>query len=51
MREHAKLEKVCHVVGVSERIEIWGETRWNQVSQEAEETFDSIAEDMIDFGF
>ncbi|WP_035053636.1 division/cell wall cluster transcriptional repressor MraZ [Carnobacterium pleistocenium] len=51
LREHAQLERECHVIGVSERIEIWSETRWNQVSQDAEEMFDSIAEDMIDFGF
>lgn len=51
LRDYAKLEKVCNVIGVSDRIEIWSETKWNQVSQEAEETFDSIAEDMIDFGF
>lgn len=51
LREHAKLEKVCHVIGVSERIEIWSETRWNQVSDDVEEMFDSIAEEMIDFGF
>ena len=51
LREYAQLEKACHVIGVSERIEIWSETRWNQVSNDAEEMFDSIAEDMIDFGF
>ncbi|MER2131139.1 MAG: division/cell wall cluster transcriptional repressor MraZ [Carnobacterium inhibens] len=51
LRDHAKLEKICYVIGVSERIEIWSDTSWNQVSQDAEEMFDSIAEEMIDFGF
>lgn len=51
LREHAKLEKTCHIVGVSDRIEIWSESKWNEFSSEAEESFDEIAENMIDFGF
>lgn len=51
LREHADLEKVCHVIGVSDRIEIWSQERWMKFSDEAEESFDDIAENMIDFGF
>ncbi|MGX7419487.1 division/cell wall cluster transcriptional repressor MraZ [Carnobacterium gallinarum] len=51
LREHADLDKVCHVIGVSDRIEIWSQDRWNQFSEEAEQSFDEIAENMIDFGF
>ncbi|WP_047390067.1 division/cell wall cluster transcriptional repressor MraZ [Pisciglobus halotolerans] len=51
LRKHAVLEKVCYIIGVSERIEIWSEEKWLQFSEEAEESFDEIAEDMIDFGF
>lgn len=51
LRDHAKLEKPCYVIGVSGRIEIWSEERWNTFSDEAEESFDEIAENMIDFGF
>lgn len=51
LRTHAELEKNCVVIGVSNRIEIWSETRWNQFAAEAEENFDEIAETMIDFGF
>jgi MraZ protein len=51
LREYANLDKVCHVIGVSDRIEIWSETKWNDFSSEAEESFDEIAENMIDFGF
>lgn len=51
LREHADLEKVCHVIGVSDRIEIWSQERWTKFSDEAEESFDDIAENMIDFGF
>lgn len=49
--EHAGLEKACYVVGVSERFEIWSEDRWKTFSSEAEESFEDIAEEMIDFGF
>lgn len=51
LRDHADLEKTCHVIGVSDRIEIWSETKWNDFSAEAEESFDEISENMIDFGF
>ncbi len=50
LRTHAKLSKICVIIGVSNRIEIWDEERWNAFSAEAEENFDEIAETMIDFG-
>lgn len=49
LRSHAGLEKKCVVVGVSDRIEIWSEDRWNSFADEAEDNFDEIAEKM-DFG-
>lgn len=48
---HASLEKACYVIGVSDRIEIWSEERWDAFSQRANESFEEIAEEMIDFGF
>lgn len=50
LRNHADLTKSCVIIGVSNRIEIWDETRWQAFSEEAEENFDEIAETMIDFG-
>lgn len=50
LRDHAGLTKKCVIIGVSERFEIWSEDRWNEFSQKAEENFDNIAENMIDFG-
>ncbi len=50
LKNHADLTKNCVIIGVSNRIEIWDEERWNEFSQEAEENFDTIAESMIDFG-
>lgn len=48
--DYANLEKECLVLGVSDRIEIWSKTRWESVSSEIEESFEEIAEDMLDFG-
>lgn len=45
----AKLQNNCVIVGVSDRIEIWDEARWEEVNQEAEENFDSISENLMDF--
>lgn len=51
LRTHADLEKVCFVVGVSDRFEIWSEDRWAAFTEETEEAFEEMAETMIDFGF
>ncbi|HCS93566.1 MAG: division/cell wall cluster transcriptional repressor MraZ [Bavariicoccus seileri] len=49
--DFAKLEKSCHIVGVSERIEIWSDDRWQKFADSTEENFDEIAENMIDLDF
>lgn len=51
LRTYAQLEKACVIIGVSNRIEIWSEERWSEFTIDAEENFDEIAENMIDFGF
>ncbi|UUX33999.1 division/cell wall cluster transcriptional repressor MraZ [Fundicoccus culcitae] len=49
--DFADIEKECHVVGVSDRIEIWSSKRWEEFATVAAESFEDIAEEMIDFGF
>ncbi|MGX6978502.1 division/cell wall cluster transcriptional repressor MraZ [Vagococcus elongatus] len=51
LRHHAELEKSCVVIGVSDRIEIWSEEKWQTFSEDAEENYNELAESMIDFGF
>lgn len=51
LRSHASLVKECVVIGVSDRIEIWSQDRWQEYSLAAEENFDELAETMVDFGF
>ncbi len=47
---HAALAKECVLIGVSNRIEIWSADRWATYSEEAEDDFDDISENLIDFG-
>lgn len=49
--DFAELEKSCYLIGVSNRIEIWSKDNWDSFTEEAEDSYEDIAEDMIDFGF
>lgn len=48
---HAKLEKDCIVLGVTNRVEIWSKTIWESYFQQSEEAFNEIAEKLVDFDF
>lgn len=48
---YAKLEKECVVIGVSTKIEIWAKELWENYFNEAEESFNDIAENLIGFDF
>ncbi|KKI93745.1 division/cell wall cluster transcriptional repressor MraZ [Bacillus sp. SA1-12] len=47
--QYAKLEKECVVIGVSNRIELWSKSIWENYVAEQEDSFEEIAENMIDF--
>ncbi|MBQ4817164.1 division/cell wall cluster transcriptional repressor MraZ [Bacillus pumilus] len=47
--QYAKLEKECVVIGVSNRIELWSKLIWEQYTEEQEDSFAEIAENMIGF--
>ncbi|MEF2964679.1 division/cell wall cluster transcriptional repressor MraZ [Paenibacillus sp. M1] len=51
LRQYAKLEKDCVVLGVSNRVEIWSRDIWEQYFQQSEDTFNEIAEKLVDFNF
>lgn len=49
--EYAKLEKDCVVLGVSNRVEIWSKPVWDGYYKESEDSFNEIAEKLVDFNF
>lgn len=51
LRQYAKLEKDCVVLGVSNRVEIWSKDTWEQYFEQSEDSFNEIAEKLVDFDF
>jgi MraZ protein len=51
LRDHAKLDKDCVVIGVSNRIEIWNKSIWEGYYEESETSFEQISESLLDFDF
>jgi MraZ protein len=49
--EHAKLSKDCIVLGVSNRVEIWSKEMWGGYFAQSEQSFNEIAEKLVDFNF
>ncbi len=47
--DYAQIEKECVILGVSNRIEIWSKTKWEEYFLESEDSFAEIAENMIGF--
>ena len=50
LREFASIEKDAVVIGVSSRIEIWSKENWETYVSAAEESFEDIAENIVDLG-
>lgn len=51
LREYAKLDKDCMVLGVSGRVEIWSKEIWDGYYAQSEQAFNEIAEKLVDFNF
>lgn len=51
LREYAGLGKTCRIIGVSDRLEIWDESKWLAYVQETEQTVLDITENITDFEF
>ncbi|SHJ63029.1 MraZ protein [Anaerobranca californiensis DSM 14826] len=49
LREFAQINKDCVIIGVSNRVEIWSKENWEKYSLDAEQSFDEIAEKIVDF--
>lgn len=51
LRQYAKLEKECVIIGVSNRVEIWSKETWSEYYDTSEQSFNEIAEKLVDFDF
>lgn len=48
LKEYAKLEKECVIIGVGNRIEIWPKKEWDKFSTDNNDTMSDIAEHLFD---
>lgn len=51
LRDYAKLDKDCVVLGVSNRVEVWSKAVWEGYYEQSEQSFNEIAEKLVDFNF
>jgi len=49
LRTYSVIEKECVVIGVSNRVEIWSKEKWDDYVLESEESFEDLAENLMDF--
>lgn len=49
LRQYSKLAKDCVVIGVSSRVEIWSKEVWSEYFDHSEDSFNEIAEKIVDF--
>ena len=50
LRDHAGIDKEAVIIGVSTRVEVWAKEKWQDYSNEAGESFEDIAEKIVDLG-
>lgn len=49
LREHAGLQSNAVVIGVGSRVEVWSKEKWEAYAMQSEESFNEIAEKLVDF--
>ncbi|MEN9406705.1 MAG: hypothetical protein RLZ12_989, partial [Bacillota bacterium] len=47
--DFAELNHECVILGLATRVEIWSAERWSKYYEDAEESFNAIAESIEDF--
>lgn len=50
LREYSQIDKEVTVIGVSNRVEIWSKQRWESYMDEAENSYENIAESIVELG-
>ncbi|MBU4458100.1 MAG: division/cell wall cluster transcriptional repressor MraZ [Candidatus Omnitrophica bacterium] len=48
LKEYAGIKRDVFIIGVSNRIEIWGRENWKEYYQTSKDTFEDVAEKLID---
>ncbi len=49
LRTYSAIEKECVVIGVSNRVEVWSKEKWDEYVTESEDSFEELAENLMDF--
>lgn len=49
LRQYARIEKDVVVIGVSNRVEIWSRSEWESYQERADQSYEELAEKIIDF--
>lgn len=50
LREYAAIDRELVIIGVGSRVEIWSVEKWAQYTQNAESSYEEIAESLVDLG-
>lgn len=50
LRDYAKIDKETMIIGVGARAEIWSTEKWTDYNQNAEQSYEEIAENLVDLG-
>ncbi len=50
LRNHAKIDKEVVVIGVSNRVEIWSSELWNGYMESASNSYEEMAEEIVELG-
>jgi len=48
LKQYADIKKEIMIIGVSNRIEIWGKDKWQEFYKTSKDSFEDIAEKLID---
>ncbi|BDG60765.1 division/cell wall cluster transcriptional repressor MraZ [Caldinitratiruptor microaerophilus] len=49
LRSYARLERDVVIIGVSSRVEIWSRSEWEAYQAKADQSYEELAEKIIDF--
>ena len=49
LRDYAGIKRDVVVIGVSNRVEVWSQEKWEEYTDESRLSFEQVAEKMVDF--